>query len=67
MLTHSSERIFDPSRYTCIGLFLVNDMQTPPLRNGYIYMKDAQCTETNEKSIFRFLFFELWSILYSHF
>ena len=26
-------------------------------------MKDAQCAETNEKSIFRFLFFELWLIV----
>ena len=28
-------------------------MQTPsplPLRNGHIYMKDAHCAETNEKS-----------------
>ena len=45
------------------------DMQTPPppLRNGYICMKDAQCAETNEKLIFpflRFLGFEIWSILY---
>ena len=33
-----------------------------------IYMKDAECAETNEKSIFRFcrfLFFELCSFLYS--
>ena len=30
---------------------------------GQIYMKDAKCTDTNEKSIFRFLFFELsWKI-----
>ena len=27
------------------------DMQTSPLRNGQIFMKDAQCAETNEKSI----------------
>ena len=31
-------------------------MQT--LTNGYLYMKDAQCAETNEKK-FRFLVFEL--------
>ena len=30
-----------------------------PLRNGQIFMKDAQCAETNEKLIFRFLLFEL--------
>ena len=28
-------------------------------------MKDAECDETNEKSILRFLFVELWSFLYS--
>ena len=46
-------------------------MQTPPpLRSGHIYMKDTHCAETNEKLIFlflRFLFFELYSILYSKF
>ena len=44
------------------GLFPIKDMQTlpPSLRNSQIYMKDANCAETNEKSIFRFLFFELW-------
>ena len=33
-----------------------------------IYMKDKECSVTNEKSIlrfFRFLVFELWSFLYS--
>ena len=33
-------------------------------RSGQIFMKDVQWAETNEKSIFRFLCFELWSILY---
>ena len=27
-------------------------------------MKDAEYVETNEKSTFRFLFFELWSLMY---
>ena len=40
-------------------------MQTPSLRNGKIYMKDAHCAEKNETSIFRFLFFELWLIIYN--
>ena len=31
------------------------------------YMKDAKCTETNKKSIFRFLVDEIWSFLYSKF
>ena len=43
----------------------------PPLfRRGHIYMKYAYSTELNEKSylrFFRFLFLELWSILYSKF
>ena len=30
-----------------------------------IYTRDAACAETNEKSIVRFLFFEIWSFLYS--
>ena len=31
------------------GYFPINDMQTPPsLRNGHIYMKHAQCAETDE-------------------
>ena len=25
-----------------------------PLRSGHLYIKDAQCAETNEKSYFRF-------------
>ena len=34
-------------------------------KSGQIYMKDAECAKMNEKSIFRYLFFELWSFLYS--
>ena len=34
-------------------------------KSFHIYMKDAESAKTNEKSIFRFLVFELWSILYS--
>ena len=30
-------------------------------------MTDAECAETNEKSIFRFLFFELWLIVFTIF
>ena len=44
------------------------DFQVPikkSFKRGQIYIKDAQCAETNEKSILRFLFFQLWSILYS--
>ena len=36
-------------------------------KSGHICMKDAHLAETNEISIFRFLFFKLWSILYSKF
>ena len=53
------------------GFYPTKKMQHPaPLRNGYIYMKDAHGAESNEKSYFwpiRFLFFELCSILYSKF
>ena len=31
----------------------------PPTRSGRIFMKDAECAEENEKSILRFLFFQL--------
>ena len=44
------------------------DMQTPPLRSGHIYMKDARNAASNEKScirFFRFLFFVLWLIAYT--
>ena len=30
-----------------------------------IFMKDLECAETNEKSIFQFLFFELWLIVFT--
>ena len=37
-------------------------MQTP-LRSGHIYMEDAQCAGTNEKSILQFLLFEIFKNL----
>ena len=40
------------------------DMQTPPHTSfAPIFMKDTQSTESNDKSNFRFLFFELWLIV----
>ena len=30
-------------------------------KSGKIYMKDEEYAETNEKSIFKFLVFEIWS------
>ena len=37
------------------------NMQTPSsIRNGHLYIKDAQCAETNEKLYLRFLVFELF-------
>ena len=36
-----------------------------PLRSGHIHVKDAHCAETNKKSIFRFLFFNLRLIVYT--
>ena len=50
-------------------LLLVNDMQTKvaevpsPLKNGqirFLVQKDVQCSETDEKTIFRFLQFLLF-------
>ena len=41
------------------GYFLTKDMQTTSLSFDPVFMDDAQCAKTNEKSIFRFLFFEL--------
>ena len=36
------------------------NMQTPSsIRNGHLYIKDAQCAETNEKLYLRFLVFDL--------
>ena len=41
------------------GYFPTKDMKTPPLLSfDPVFMDDAQCAETNEKSIFRFLFFD---------
>ena len=51
------------------GPVLVKDLQTPaPSKRAdfLLLQKVAQCSETNEKSIFQlllFLFFELWSIV----
>ena len=57
-----------------IGLILVNDLQPPhpdtalpPLKVGHVEIKDAQCDKTQEKTIFRFLIFKIWSILYPKF
>ena len=54
--------------------FKTKDMQTPhnhpyssPLRSSHIYIEDAHSAESNEKSyirFFRFLFFELWLIIF---
>ena len=49
---------------TLLGLSPINDMQTPTRSemNGQIYMKDAHCAETIEKSIFLFLRFLVFEI-----
>ena len=41
------------------GPIPINDMQTPSLKSCHIRIKNSQCSETYEKSIFRFLFLEL--------
>ena len=38
-----------------------------PLKSGHIGIRDAQCAETNQKTIFRFLSFKIWSIMCSKF
>ena len=50
---------------TKIGFFSTKNMQTPSPLNFYqVLMEDAQYAETNEKSIFRFLFFDLsWKFI----
>ena len=42
-------------------------ISNPMSYTGHIYMKYAHCAETNEKSIFRFLIFELWLIVFEIF
>ena len=42
--------------------FYLNNRPKKIVKSGQICMKDQQCSETNEKSIFGFLFFEIWSI-----
>ena len=38
----------------------------PPLfRRGHIYMKETHSAESNEKSCIRFLYFELWLIVFT--
>ena len=50
-----------------LGFFPTKDMQTPShprLSFDPVFMDDALCAETNEKSIFRFLFLELlWQFI----
>ena len=50
------------------GLCHINDMQKPPLKNSrfhfFVQVVAQRCFETNEKSIFRYLFFELLMILF---
>ena len=47
-----------------LGLFLVNDRQTSPLKKSRFFkiQNNAQCSETNEKSIFQFLQFFIFEI-----
>ena len=45
-------------RAYALGPDPTKDMQTP-VSFDPVFMKDAECAETNKKSIFRFMFFEL--------
>ena len=40
------------------------DKTNQNFKSGHIHMKDAECAETNEKSISRILFIVIWSISY---
>ena len=42
-----------------VGVSQLRNMQNPPLRSGHLNIKDAECAESNKKSYFRFLVFEL--------
>ena len=61
--------IFNIDNKFCINKFVVSLPSRKHLVSGgstllsfdLVFTDDAQCTETNKKSIFRFLFFELWS------
>ena len=56
------EKIFDPMH----GPVPRKDIHTPlSLRIGANFMKDAHSAESNEKSFFRFLIFELWLIVFT--
>jgi len=48
----------------CVYIFRWNTLISNSFKSGYIFMKDPQCAETNEKLILRILVFEIWSILY---
>ena len=63
------ERYYDSQLNSSIiqGFSQLRIYRPPPLRNGPILIEDTQCSETKEKSILRFLIFELRSNLYSKF
>ena len=61
--TFSSHRTFRTLR-------MLPNMQAPVpfyLRSGHIYMKDSYYVDPNGKSNFRFLFFELWLLVFTIF
>ena len=43
--------------FLCVYLIPVHDTSAKWLKNHFFYMKDAECAETNKKSILRFLVF----------
>ena len=52
-------------RYMRLGLSQVRICRPPPLSFAPIFMKDVHSAESNEKYIFRYLFFELWLIVFT--
>ena len=55
------------SQVTKFNFQVCHRLNKNSFKSGQIYIKDAPCAKTNAKSIFRFLFFDLWSILYPKF
>ena len=48
--------------YRCLGLFHITTFRPPQKEWSSFFVQNvAQCSETNEKSILRFLVFEIWS------
>ena len=66
-ISRSSFNKFISRAYSALSRLTTCSPPPSPFRNGHICKKDAQCAKTNEKYIFRFLVFELWSKFLEYF